>query len=645
MRYALAMALFVVSLSPVALFAQGGAPQEAKLDRAERQLTELETRYVRPELMRKSFKLETRYNDAKVAYALGDYDKASTLFLDVATRADQGFTAYRETLYLLADSLRASRNFVGARNYARQLIGLGPGPFRQEALKLVLDISYETGNYDGVDDVYDMMDEQGQSSANPALDYLRGKTLLNQEKYEEARRYFERAARDEKLSSRARYLSAVTLVSQEKYDEAINGFLAVSKLEPKTPEDRRLINLAHLSLGRVHYETDKYPEAFDYYSRLPRNDPDFIKAVYEATWTLVQQKKYKEAKRNTDVILVADPSPDMYTKTMLLRADIALRISDYDDALESYESVVELYEPVKLQIEAFVAEHEDLRGFFRGLVRDDLTLQTPEGLPTITTEFVKKSPGEWLAEGSLMKKTTLTLEDVATSRNTIAQSLAALDELEARLTSGSRVKSFAQIADAYRIALAVEQDLFEVRRALLDVQAKALVPKLSGRDAEQWRALAAERTKYEKMMASVPKDAKQLDARGKSVDEDFEKMRRRLDDLGYAIDSLRAELTAVETYMQTQQVVLSEEAAAQVSKLKSELRATLVELEQEREGLRAEVDRTRQRIGVGDVVSDNERALFELYRETLARQAQLLALHEAKAGGALAEIQRTRARL
>ena len=465
-RAALLTSLALFSSTPA--FAQMSTEDAAGLlSRTERSLDDIEARYLNPELAATNLPIATRFSDGKVAHTIGDYEKASILMLDVVTRTDSSFAPRREALFILADSLYELRNFIGSRGYLRELVDMGSGEYYQESLEQLLEIAYETRNYEGVDSLYSKLD--GSRAVSAPVDYLRGKTLFSQEDFPAARASFERAAKEPALFAQASYYIGVCHTSEGNLDAARKTFATLETPKGQSFDDERIANLASLAIGRLAYEEGEYNEAIRFYNKIPRNDPAFVDAAYEATWALVQLGELVAARRNVDVILFSEPEPERYTEVMLLRATLSVREKDYDTALASFRDVLDRYDPVREQFDAFSAQHDDLGAYFASIVNENLELRIPPGLPSIRTDYAEKTPREWLTGGSRMKRALTMTGDLAVTREDIAGSLAELDQIEARLGSNARADSFPVIREGLSRSTSIESQLIDLRAALLPV--------------------------------------------------------------------------------------------------------------------------------------------------------------------------------
>lgn len=623
------------------VYAQGAGTQ---IDSIDSDLGRLESSVLEAEFISSKFSAEERLGDARIAHGLGQYDRASYLFLDVVSRTTPGsFPGYREALYLLADSLYQQRNYIGARTYLKQLRVLGAGEYYQEGLGKLLEVAYATNNYDGIENIYN---ELG-SSNKPGLAYLRAKTLYEQERYDDAAQAFTQASKDKEFTYKGTYFAGVSLVEAGKLDEATERFAKIASRLPERVDDYHIYNLGHMALGRVSYEQERYEEALNHYANVDRRDESFISAMYESAWANIQLGKFEQAQNMIDILITAEPDVDTYTKAMLLGADLAQRNNQYERALAAYETLLERYDPVRTQLFAFAIKHEDLKGYFQGLIREDLSLQIPEGLPNVRTDFNVMPPSEWLTDDEQLKRTRELIDDVSLVRTNLRTAYEDLSLIEARLDSGARLKSFPKLSANMAQVSTLESRLIDVQRGLVDQQAGQIAGRLAGADAASWKEMQAELDVLQARYLDIPQNVEQLQVREELVSGDFKRLRERLNTVGTTLDELKAELSAIETYMQTQELLLSEEERTRVEALRTELRNAMDVLSDEEQSLRAELAVMRERISGGNTIAGEERALRLKYQEKLAAAADFFTRRRssAKDPGALTSVERAQSRI
>lgn len=578
----------------------------------------LETRYLDPALLRSQFKLESRFNEAKVAFMLEDYDRASLLFVSIVDNADPDeFKSYREALYYLGESLYEGRNFLSAKNYFRSVVDLGPGEFYQDSIVRLLEIAARVEDYSSVDDLYDRFDRKEEMSA--AVHYMRGKTLYDQGRYEEAETYFERAQDAADYTYRSRYFRGVCRVAREDFEggrEIFRGI--VDEIDPQGDLSARIVRLSYLALGRIAYELGEVERALNAYQRIPRDSRYFDRALYELTWVLVSRKNYKAASRNADIFLyLANPDPTLVPEMELLKADLLLRRDEYDEATQAYRTVMEDFEPVRRRMREFLAGKSDVRGFF-----DDLVEREMEGEET---RYLPKKVQRWIDDSESMNRVRKRVRDVSELRDDIQQTEEALDELEARLGSGSRVESFPKIAEGMTFGIETESELLALQAKLLNAEFELLRPTLSESELEEWRQLREELNTFRERYEEVPKTRAAVQQRGERLQSEFSRLRDKLDDVAFLLEGQQEQLAGIDEYIREEYGGNPPKSQRdKIEKLREEVEQRIRKLKKREKQLRRKLAETRQKLGLGDEVTDREQGMRETYRKMLAERRQFL---------------------
>lgn len=643
MRHLLALAIAVAfSMTASSVFAQDIQRIEGNVDKFDEQVQDLRARYMEPALLRSKYKLEARFNDAKVAHFLEDYQRAAVLFVDVVDDDKfQRFSSYREALYLLGDSLHKMRNYRAARRYLDKLIEMGTGEYYQEAAAKLLKIAFETRNFSDADRIYALLNQSG--SMNPALAYIAGKALYEQEKYDEARESFQRATVDPEYTVVAQYYIGVTYAAEKKIAASRAAFQKIiDNPQTVTQRDDEVIDLAYIALGRLAYEEGDLELAIDYYARPRRGSPHFDAALWEMTWVLIAKKNYPAAKRNVEIFLMEDPDPRFEPEARMLLADLSLRIGNYEEASADYRELLDRFRPVKAEMDEFVERQQDLPAFFGTVVEDELRGVEPDFMPPLVARYVADTP--------TMKATKRVLQDVRSVSLDVDDSLRMLDEINARLNSSTRIQSFPVLADGMSRGIELESQLVQTRRDLIAAEYDAIQPGLTDGERKEWQARMDALDEIQEKVATAPKTAEALGEREQIVMSEFDRLRRTIDEVGYQIDSQQAQLSAVDAYIKNQYGrPLSDKEQAEIEARRRQIINNLEELRRIKTEIQREIDFARREVGVGDSVSEAERALRTRFRARLADARQWLEQRRGKAPGSadseLARIERVRSQL
>src|SRR5690606_17852770 len=202
----------------------------------------------------------------------------------------------------------------GARSRLRELIAhSGQAAFRpylQRALGRLIEIAIHTRDFDGVEDYFAQLSQIPPGEIEATTNYFRAKYLYNravpaedvlraptegvapptvdQVGLEEARQAFEAVQEGSLYYPQARYFIGVIHTLREQYPQAIEAFRRVLRSPAETDEQREVLELTQLALGRLYYETDQLDQAVEAYQAVPRTSANFHIALYEIAWVYIR---------------------------------------------------------------------------------------------------------------------------------------------------------------------------------------------------------------------------------------------------------------------------------------------------------------------------------------------------------------------
>ena len=154
---------------------------------------------------------------------------------------------------------------------------------------------------------------------------------------------------------------------------AIDAFHRVCNIKVTNEDDRRVVELARLAIGRL-CTTSKISSngAIEAYQAVPRTSPLFDTALYEIAWVYIRMGDSTRAERALEVLSVAVPDSTHIPDGKLLRGNLLLRDGRFDDSTQVFEEVSGQFGPVREELDHMLAQHEDATAYFRQLVRDNL---------------------------------------------------------------------------------------------------------------------------------------------------------------------------------------------------------------------------------------------------------------------------------
>ena len=620
----------LVGLMLWAMPATAERPPAEAVQNLEDQIEVLEETYLMPAVLEQRYRVETRFNEAKVSYLLEDYDRATIMLASLVDTLERDeFASYDEALFLLGDSLYEVRRFRAARTYFRDLLEEADdtSAFYQPAIVRLLEIAAQTDDYTGVDELYARLDDLENVSAS--IHYTRGKTLFDEGRYEAARPWFQRAARDEEYAFTARYFEAVTLVAEGELDQAEQIFAELTRSTPTNAREREVLELAYLGRGRLAYEQGDYPEAVDQYLQLPRNSQHFGRALYELTWALVAEGNYQAALRNLEILMISDPEPQFVPQARAMMADMAMRLGQYDNARQWFDELLETFSPVRDELQAFIEEHDELDEFFVGLVRDELEGLRPDFLPQEVTD--------WVEEEELTRVSRQLVSDGAMTEEDIDEVLIAIEELEAAIDMGSSIEAFPALSEGWTQGMQLESRLVALQNQLLDWELRQVRPFLGAAEEERLQEIEAELAELQERERQAPTTQEELQDRTQRIREEFDVLSQELDQVAFEIDGLEEVLEGIAVYVRSEAQRLSQADREEVEAVRRELNRELEQLQDERRQLSRELDRTRRAFGARDESLVEFRNLRREIQELQAERAELVEASATELSGAEAQ--------
>ncbi len=644
---AVALALLVLPTDARAATAEALESIEREIGIAEGAAVRLEARLAIEEPDRNTATLMARVNEGLVYHQLREYKRAALMLLRVVDRrANRDQPAYPDALFFLADALYQDRNFAAAESYFREILQRNFADYYKDALLRLIEISFVTHRHEQMDQYFAQLKKRhGDTALEPKFPYLIGRTQYRRRRYAAALKSFMSVPRGSEPYLQARYLAAVTHVNvgaagaarskpevtEKRYRKAVEILVdALRDHPPKTEDDQAVVELAHLTLGRLHYEMGEFEESVKHYRELPRTSPWFDHALYEVCWTYVKQNDYAAALRALDILLLALPDSPFVPEAQIVRGNLQLRMERYDDASDTFERLLDTFEPVKEELDAVVRKHADPVAYFnRVIAESDDKFDVSVVLPPLAAG--------WVTTRNEVERALALVGDLQAAQRDVEESTSIIERLEAQLGAGNRVEIFGDLRQVAGEALERQKSLVRLKRLLNDVERQLVVRHATGAERKALDDAGQARKNAETDYSGVPATDAELREREAQVEGDLNKLEGETFELSLAIDSIQAQLRAFEKYMEdlknsrTSDLTESHLAKAVTDEVKR-----LRKLEQELKAARGSIDRERRGVGMGDEVTTQESAMAAKLSQTLDREAQVFAGLRGRAGDSAA---------
>ncbi len=516
----------------------------AQLTAAEDNLRVVEAEYTQRIEPTEEEAMLRRFSEGEIQYLLGDFTGASVLFYDlIANDRFKANAKYPDALFFLSDALYQQQNYLGARLYLRELLGLNSSHYRA-ALSRYLAIAGRLNEYQGIDN-YVAQVRGASGELPPEIAYVYGKwffrrrDLPKEERLQRAAEVFSPLAADPAGHFRLQsaYFLAVGEVQAGNLQGAVERFRRIAREPAHDERERKIKELANLSLGRLLYELGKYDEAIDRYQEISQASEYFVESLYEIAWAQVKKGEFARAKSAADILLVVSPDSTIAPEAQILQGHLLLKLHRYGEATDTYNLVINGYAPVRDEIEALLTLHKDPVAYFDNLLaRNERNLDVNSLLPPVAIK--------WATTQREVAEAVRIVNNLEAGRHGVTES----EEIASHILKALEQRGleiFPALQEGYTRADAVDSALTRAEESLVRIEGYLVQDRLTAEQRGELERFRAQDATLQKRFAALP-------ATQKEVEERKSRMRGRVDEvdveafrLGYEVQSMFASITAL----------------------------------------------------------------------------------------------------
>lgn len=426
---------------------------------------------------------QRRLVDAEVAFSLGDYDTAALVLLDLASK-QQG-TDKEVASYYLAESLYAKGDAGAARPYYQDLTSNPSGKYYQPALQRLVEIAITQHDTAGGDEAIGKL--TSAPNALPSVPYIRGKYAFSQGKYDDALARFSEVPKGSDYELAALYYAGTSEVAKKDLAKATDVFTDLISRKPRTSNDRRVIELGQMALGRLYYEREEPSKSIDSYLLIDRHSDLFPDALYEVAWVYVKSKQYDKALRALELRAQSDPQSMKTPTVRILEGNLRIRkaqlirqaqiagtvatgdtsdpATEYDKASQLFTQTHDLYYP-SYQVLSQMAEGTlDPVAFLEQIAgRSSHAFQAAAPIPEAAVE--------WLRDDPEVHRIVGVETDLADIRNNIDESQQIIERIEGVLAANDRMTVYPKLSSRRIRIASMQGDVIQIRNDLAEQQLK-----------------------------------------------------------------------------------------------------------------------------------------------------------------------------
>lgn len=453
---------------------------------------------------------QRRLLDAEVAYSLGEYDAAALMLFELATKpgADQEASSF-----YLAESLFQKGDRGAARGYYERITARGnvASRYYQPALARLIEIAIAQKDDTNVGQYTAALDQVSPGLRLPLVPYIRGKLAYSQDKPDEAVAYFQDVPKGSDYELQAAYYLATTYILKKDVQRATDIFTDLIGKKPRTANDRRVIELSQLALGRLYYERDQASKSIDSYLLVDRRSELFPDALYEVAWVYVKGKQYDKALRALELLALSDPASTKTPTVRILEGNLRIRkaqmvrgaqiqgtldnqqtddpATEYDKAARVFTETHDMYMPSYTALAQMVDSNADPAQYLQQIAgRSEHVFQAVAPMPEAAVQYMRDEP-----EVQRVVAVETDLGDITAS---LAQTEATIARLEGVLAAADSTAVYPALATRRSRIAEIQDSLMRIRSDLAEqmlrlVDGSGELGQLSARRKQLYASYAA----------------------------------------------------------------------------------------------------------------------------------------------------------
>jgi len=423
-----------------------------------------------------------RLLDAQVSYALGDYDAAALILFDLAGRPGPD----QETAnFYLAEALFQKQDRGAARSYYEKVVAGSSvaSKYYQPSLERLIEIGLLQHDEALISQAVASLDRVPAGVRLASVPYVRGKLAYAQGKLDDALAFFQDVPRGSDDELQAAYYTATVFVAKKDLQHATDLFTELVVKKPRTANDRRVVELSQLALGRLYYERDQPSKSIDSYLMVDRHSDLFPDALYEVGWVYVKNKQYDKALRALELLSQADPQSTKTPTVRILEGNLRVRKAqmiraamvegtldtqvqddpetEYDRAVQLFTETHDAYVPSYAALARIVDSKADPSQYLTQISgRWEHVFQAAAPIPEAAVQYLRDEPE--------VQRVVAVESDLGEIKANIAQTEETIARLEGVVAAGDNTAVYPQLAGRRARIGAMEDDLIKLRSQLAD---------------------------------------------------------------------------------------------------------------------------------------------------------------------------------
>jgi tetratricopeptide (TPR) repeat protein len=558
---------------------------------------------------------DRRVLDAQVLYNLKNYEEAATILLDVVEKYP-GTPAYDDALNLLGEALFQAHDTYTARAYLEKAVARKTGSKAEmHALQRLIEIALRTGDYEHVDDYLQRIQAVPMASMEPSVPYVRAKYYYFTGKLDEAMNALNAIPQGSPYLLQARYFMATIQVKRGDLAGASTTYDSILKMQATDEAGKEIQDLSRMAIARILYERSQFDKAIDAYGAIPRQSKYFGDALQEQAWTFIKAKEWQKAYRALDLLLLANPETPDAPELRLTMGNLNLRMSNFFLANDTFGKVRDEFEPVHRQLQQEIVKAQADPTYFDTLVGKSLDKFD------IAT-FVPPAAAKWVRAEPEVAKMAQLASDVGGMQRDLEDSQKLVERIDKAMAGPGKAGIFPDLASARTKSVEMLNLTVNIRQKLAGKMRTLLDPTLNAEERKKLDDLAIARDGLQRQLTNAPTTDAAVKEREAAMRAGYGDLDRQASELNVEIQSLDAQLVAVESYYRssrTEQKIKPEDIQGPVR----DMRVAIDELRSLHDKIREEIADASREATTAGAAGEAERATTQRLADLLKQEAEV----------------------
>lgn len=598
-----------------------------RLDHAVQELATTAREGVTPQTLR------ARFDAAERLFLTENYEHACAMLRDMLDQPGiKRETWYATALYFVAESHFQMKSIISARTYFQQLLTLGTTRYMGWSVRRLIEIADILKDWTDIEKTIAAHIGRPPWPADVAYGYA--KSLLRQNKVEDAIRVARTIAQPDPLYPQALYIIAVAELLQNKPNDAATTFAGITALpDLDYARGAYIRELAFMNRGRIFLDQGMTVEALQAYSHVHAKSPLFAETLYETAWIHIRNgnmadseaarhRAYANALDILSQLVVLEERPHRQAEVRLLMGNLLLHVQRYGDAVKIFQDLVATYEPLYHDVASIlaVATAIDPKVVFAQIV---------ERRPGDMTYPLPSVAAGWLDEKDELHQAAKILEDMQQSAQWLEQAEGLLSRLQVVLSTQGASHFFPRFRDLRMRKDILEHEILAIRANMVALHRRILQPALDAAQIAELDRLSGEQRAMQRDFEHLPADEADHHRRMASVRAAVARMQQDVSGLGWTLQEQRQGVSALNQWLVDRPAGYTSQQLTDVHLRLAELAEDLTLLDALYLSVEAEIHSDAELIVAGLAVQVEESTVRAKYAALLDAQDQILKFAEA----------------